>query len=565
MNDNLLEPLKYYESVGEKEHAENVKSHFAKLLGKSKVDADENRKTVKRHEELTEEIGNLSKEISKFKRLRTLLSLGIVLGIILIFVSISKFSEQIFGAILLMLAGGGIIAGAIYLLAKKVVPRIKNTDSIRSEKLAEDEKVLAEAWEQMAPLNALFTDYDTLRIIEKTIPDFSFDERFTKDQERLFIEKCDFCDLESDETSMVDTLSGKFAGNPFLFGRMLVHEMGECRYHGSLKITWIEVSYDSNGNIRETKKTQVLKASVTKPKPEYNYNTFLAYGCQATPDLSFNRTSVHSERLSEKALERKIKKGESKLHKQAEKAVKKGGSFQEMANSEFDVLFGANDRDNEVQFRVMYTPLAQRNTVALIKDKNHYGDDFDFHKDKRFNLIVSDHAQHWDMNMSASRYHSYSVDDSYNKFRSFNINFFKSLFFDFAPIMSVPVYAEEPSASLEGEVEHSANYTYYEHEVLVNAADASSFVHSETATDAILKTQTISKEEGIDKIAVTAYSYATCERIDYIPVKGGDGNYHNVPVPWIEYIPLNRTTHVAIGEAKEGEDILRHGMNVYSI
>ena len=52
--------------------------------------------------------------------------------------------------------------------------------------------------------------------------------------------------------------------------------------------------------------------------------------------------------------------------------MKNGGQFQEMANSEFDVLFGANDRDHEVQFRLMYTPLAQRNTVDLIKDKKYF-------------------------------------------------------------------------------------------------------------------------------------------------------------------------------------------------
>ena len=96
---------------------------------------------------------------------------------------------------------------------------------------------------------------------------------------------------------------------------------------------------------------------------------------------------------------------------------------------------------------------------------------------------------------------------------------------------------------------------------MANALDYRSFVHSESITEAILKTQTINTEAGRDLVAVTAYSYMGIDRIDYIPVRGGDGNYHNVPVPWIEYIPVNKTTTVEISalDLSEKEFRDKHG------
>ena len=554
MNGLLLEPLRYYDSAGQKDHEENAKQYFEDLLKKSGIDAEENRRTVREYDRICREIDNLSKMIARLKRFKTLLIIGIVLGAVLTVTGISNLMN--------LLAGVPILSASIALLAAKVSPNIKNSDVVRTKHIAEREKLLAEAWEQMRPLNSLFTDRDTLKLIEKTVPDFSFDDKFTKDQERVFKEKYDFLDMQNDESSMVDTLSGKFAGNPFLFCRRRIRTVGSQTYHGSLVISWTEARRDSQGKIRSVRRTQTLHASLTKPKPIFKYDTFLVYGCQAAPDLNFSRSAARTEKLSEKKLEKKVKKGEEKLRKKAEKALTKGGSFQEMSNSEFDVLFGATDRDNEVQFRLMYTPLAQQNTLELLKNKSYFGDDFNLTKRKRFNILSSEHAQHWVMNTSASNYHSYSVDIASEKFVSSNAKFFESVFFDFAPLIAIPAYAEEPCASLEPIEDESSNYTYYEHEVMVNAVGCDKFAHPSSDTEAILKTFTVSKDKGVDKIAVTAYSYNACERVDFVPTMGGDGRLHGVPVTWVEYLPVNRTSHVSIGESKTGEDALYHGLNV---
>ena len=253
-----------------------------------------------------------------------------------------------------------------------------------------------------------------------------------------------------------------------------------------------------------------------------------------------------------------------------------------MANSEFDVLFGAKDRDQEVQFRLMFTPLAQRNMVDLIKNNHEgFGDDFYFNKYKRCNIITSEHSQNWNMNTTAANYYSYHIDTVRSNFINFNMKYFKNLFFDFAPIFAIPAYMEEPSPTLEPYDEGLGNYTSYEHEVMANAIGYQSFVHPESSTEAILKTSLAERREDADVVSVTANSYTTVPRIDYIPVRGGDGNYHNVPVPWVEYIPVYKTSYMMVSrtdmserEAKEAVDApdntmpngkYYHGMVAYCI
>ena len=81
---------------------------------------------------------------------------------------------------------------------------------------------------------------------------------------------------------------------------------------------------------------------------------------------------------------------------------------------------------------------------------------------------------------------------------------------------------------------------------MANKAEYFQVVHEDSRTEAIIKTNFIRKEATADIIGITAYSYKTCERLDFIPVLGGDGRIHPVPVPWIEYLPLMRRTQAKI-------------------
>ena len=65
------------------------------------------------------------------------------------------------------------------------------------------------------------------------------------------------------------------------------------------------------------------------------------------------------------------------LERKSEDALEDGGNFQALANEEFDAQFNALDRNNEVEFRVLFTPLAQSNYKDIFENSP-YGDDFLF-------------------------------------------------------------------------------------------------------------------------------------------------------------------------------------------
>lgn len=546
MNDLLMEPLKYYEEQVQEQYRQNTIAYFEDLVKKSGINVDANHKTVKEYKDELENINKLKGKLSKFSGLRIFLVIAAIVGIIVAVASIWQFSSSVATGIVMLVLGIAVAGITIYFWFAKVNKIIKDSNSILEKHNQKAADLLEEAKVQMAPLNSLFDDKDSFRIFEKTVPEFKFNNKFTPEHEDLMISKNDFVEFLDVNNSVTDTLAGTFCNNPFLYYRYNTHTMGTQTYHGELYITWTETYRDSDGNLRTRSCSQTLHAEVTKPKPFYDNRTLLAYGCQAAPDLTFSRKPTHSERLSEKELAKVVKKGEKELQKKARKATAQGGNFQEMANAEFDVLFGANDRDNEVQFRLMYTPLAQRNTVALIKNKVGFGDDFHFVKERRCTTVATEHSQKWDMNTSADFYKSYDVEDAKTKFLNRNFEFFHSVYFDFAPLMSVPAYLESPVPSMEDPRKYERNYTTFEHETLANFLGASTFAAPDTATDTILKTKFVSKNDDTDIVEVNAYSYATEPRIDYVPVFGGDKRFHNVPVHWIEYIPLVKTSNMAV-------------------
>lgn len=555
MHELLLEPLEFYEKWGRDEHKKNAEEHFDTLLARSGVDVAENRATVKKYKSEMAAAESVRSSISKKKALRVLAIIGLIIAAIAA-VATPFIADD--GSVIatVMLICAAVIAGCIIAIVK-LGPAIKAADELLKKHEAEARRIYLQALAQMQPLNDLFDNTDTLHLISKTMPDFQFDNSFSVENHALFEQKYDFLDMQGENSSVTDTISGRFMGNPFLYCQSLAHEMGTKTYIGTRVISWTETYRDSEGKLRTRTRTQTLTASVTKPYPEYRQRSYLCYGSQAAPDLSFDRTPKHTERLSEREIEKAVKRGEKRLKKKAKKALESGGRFQEMSNSEFDVLFGADNRDHEVQFRLMYTPLAQQNTVELMTSATGYGDDFHFNKRHRFNFISSEHAQSFSTDTSASNYYSYDVDEAREKFVSFNCNYFKSIFFDFAPIFAVPAYLDEPSAALDAECEYNSHYTYYEHEVMANAVGAAAFAHENTVTRSILNTEHLAKLDDGDLVAVTARSFTCIPRVDFVPTLGGDGRFHNVSVPWDEYIPLEWTRHMKISPAPVSEREIR--------
>lgn len=531
MDSMIYDPLEEFDGKFKDLHRENAERYFDDLVKRSAADIEANRKTVREYHEQKERLAAITKKLRLWKFLRVVMIVTILL---------------------------------IPLVIIKITPKIKALRS-ESEQIGEKtEHLLALAQRQMEPLNRLFTDRDALKIIEATIPMLSFAPCFSVEQEENMIVNYDFNDYSNNERSTIDLLAGHYNGNPFLFENELIHKMGVETYHGYKTIYWTETYRDSDGKTHTRTESETLHAMVTKPKPFYNTRILLNYCAQGGSELSFSRNATHLEQKNDKEIDRYIKKGEKKLKKMTDEAIKRNEDFTSMSNSDFEVLFDALDRTNEVQFRSLFTPLAQTNMVKLIRSRVGYGDDFHFIKRNRTNRIVSQHSQDRPLTLPPSAYVSYSFDAIKESFIDKNTSYFKAVYFDFAPLWAIPSYQERPIHSLQPIPEHSQTYSYKEYETLSNKVDTKYVVHPDTKTPAILKSSFVKSENGIDEICVSAYSYNVIPRVDFVPVHGGDGRWHNVPVPWDDYIPLaaDNDFFVATSETAQDHQILARQNNI---
>lgn len=514
MDAMIYNPLQEYDSKFRVLHLEKAKSHFETLVRQSGVNVEENRKTVREHDTLKESISAVKRKLTWWNVLRVIMCITLIL---------------------------------IPLVILTITPKIK---ALRAEIEQADKKIeelLALAQRQMAPLNALFTDRDAIRLIEATLPLISFSDCFSVEQEANMRVNYDFTDHDDPEQSTVDVLAGSYNENPFLFESKLIHKMGIETYHGYKTIYWTETYRDSEGKMRTRTRSQTLHASLTKPKPFYHSRVCLSYCAQGCPELSFTRDATNLDRKSDKSIDRHVKRGEKKLKRMTDRAIKENRDFTSMSNSDFEVLFDALDRTDEVQFRTLFTPLAQTNMVDLIRSTVGYGDDFHFIKQKRTNRIVTHHSQGRAVNLLPSDYTSYSFDVIQNNFTTKNTSFFKAVYFDFAPIWAIPVYQERPVHSLDSIPDYAQKYSDKECEALANLVAKEHVVHPATKTQAILKASFKGRKNAFDEISVSAFSYDIISRIDVVPMLGGDGRMHGVPVPWDDYIPLKATNRFLVG------------------
>lgn len=573
MDDSLLEFTTAYKSQYKEKFHQAADDYFSALVEKSQIDAEANRSTAAQYRDWQTRADKFTKLSQKKKSLRTFLIVLTVFAVLGIIVSIltanpqsSLFAVNIAVAAVCLI---GIIA-IIIVVVKVISPAIKNADVLRAEATEKASGLLSQCKQQLASLYALYDNFCTFELIQNTIPLFKFDRNFNIKRHDYFRSKYGHDYKAASDRSTVDVFSGEINGNPFFLQKEFDMAMGEQVYYGSLTISWTETVRDSQGHVRTVTRTQTLTATVTKPKPFYSYFTRLVYAADVAPDLSFSRQPTHAHRLSEKELQKFVQSKHKKIKKQAAKAVQQGGGFTEMGNPEFDALFGANDRDNEVQFRLLFTPLAQKNMLSLIKTPEPYGDDFSFVKQKRVNFVASEHSQKWDYSVNASNFVSYDVDLCRKQFVDYNDGFFRSLYFEFAPLMSIPLYQQHKPVEYIYKHEYESNSTMYEAEVLANNLDVSLLAHPDSKTASILSAHLAQKRANEDIVEIDAYSFDTEELMEFVPRLGGDGRMHNVPVPFVRYIPLSNQTLVSVSEIPAewdtkkdeyyGDAVIRHGL-----
>src|SRR5690554_5189072 len=554
--EHIYEPLKTYKNVLAPKHEENVNAYFNELVEKSGVDIGANKSTIKKLRKADSQFRDIKKTIANFNLLKIFMIVVAIILFIMPFIHYNSTTFEFRGLNILIVLLEVIVGGLLlFFVFSKVSPKIKTLKANKAVLREEIIKLTEEARIQMAPLNKLFSEGMALELFKKTLPLINFDSYFNSARLDYLVSKLGLNDVTSLNRSTLYVKSGDLNGNPFYIANDLVHELGTKTYTGSITISYT-VYTTVNGKRTASRRTQVLTASVTKPYPYYTEQSYLVYGNEAAPDLIFQREDSDAENMEQKAIDRMVKRETKRLRRKQRKATKKGDTFTTLGHSEFEVLFGATNRNNEVQFRLLFTPLAQKQLLDLMKDKTiGYGDNFDFTKYKKINFVYPEHLDLIKLNVHPSYFHDIDFEKIKKRFIDYNNEYFKAVYFAFAPILSIPLYQQnKPHEYIYGDL-YDGYVSFYEHESVVNTLGEERFKHKDSNTRNILKASLVKSGNNFDHVNVTAYGYKTEPRVDYVPRVGGDGRTHLVPVHWTEYIPVTETTKVDINVVNEEKNM----------
>lgn len=539
--EQYLEPLKYYEMSLKEQHRQNVEEFFDELTKKSGVDIGENKATCNKYYIEKTALDKFKKSLNATKAgiviMIILMIVGLVLGGILLYSGISSVSGALIGV------GVGLIVMAIAALVIWLTVFRKRKNSLQEivdKKQKVVDKLQNEAYQQMIPLNNSFTNNIAPKLMEKTAPLIDFDEYLSsKTEDRIVEQFGDKLDDSIDHSTLV-VQSGHINTNPFILRQTYQMEMRPEVYYGSLVITYTRVVSDGKGGSRTITVTQTLHASITRPKPHYSVVTGLTYYTDAASKLSFYRTPAGMVGLSEKQIQKRVAKEDKENTKKAQSAVKKGQNYTKFANSKFEAYINSEKRDNELEYRLLFTPLAQNNFVYSFSKH----DDIYFDKRKCVNTIYSSHDTNMDYSGDASNYVHFDYEMIKENFIRYNMSFFEGLYFDMIPLLNIPLYHQHQSAPyIDNKKEKPISY--YDSEVLVNKFDPSYFKPRNCDTDVILKTELVG-----ESLTVTAYGFNAVDRVEFVPTLGGDGIMHPVPVPYYEYIRVDGTKHINLVSKK---------------
>lgn len=544
MLKDIYDPLTEYVNVFRDRFKEVAEATFAELAEEAQVDIEANHETCGQLYATDDILSSVKTHIGWWTAWCVLLWLVVVGGISAVFVLQQELETHI-------LVGIGVVAlVAIVYLFMRVHPRLKALKSERDGLAATVDQLKKEAWEQMSPLNRLY-DWDVLtRMMSKTVPRLEFDPYFTTQRLADLKMVYNWDDSFNAERSVIYSHSGLINGNPFVICRTRKMEMGSKTYYGTKTITWTRQERGADGKYHTVRHSEVLTASVTAPYPEYFEKTRLIYGNTAAPDLIFYRKQSG---LAGKEGSLSFKWKKRSLRKKARNLT--NADFAMMTNEEFEVAFNTSNRNNNQQFALLFTPLAQESMLKLLADHEvSYGDDFDFDKHKMINTIIPNHMQELNLDMNPDQYRHFDYDKAKVDFYTINARYFRAIYFSLAPLLCVPMYQQiRPQHDIYGHdmQRHSA---FWEHEALANFWGQDHFKHPGCVTDCILKTTQSKGRSDNSTITVYAHGYRSEQRLTYISKWGGDGRSHLVPVYWDEFLPVTGSGNIYMREDNDFKD-----------
>ena len=547
----LYRPRELFQKQLKDAYHKTAEEYFDKITKEAKTDTDANVLHVKEYKKRLENEKELEKSTASAKGLKTfvivVMILLFVIGTIVALIGILNVSSLWF----LILIGATLIGGGIALavvLAKKIAKVVDQREKALQKAREETKKALQVCYADMALLNASFDWNVPCAIMEKATPIIDLDPTFTPERFCYLRDKFGFQEEKDPHTTVLGAISGNIQGNPFIMEKILTEHTANKTYTGSVTITWTTTYRDKNGTHTRTH-TQTLTASIERPAPFYRTDVRLIYGNEAAPRLHFSRFPYGADKMNEKERDKAASKGMKKLRDLSEEQLSKGAQhvLTPMGNDHFDVFFGAIDRDDEAQFRLLFTPLAQKNILDLIENPSPYGDDFVMVKDGMVNSIASAHSQGFDYSANPEMFMGYDWVDMKANFVTYCDTYIRSLFFDLAPLLSIPLYQmHKPHEYIyQG---FASNLTSFEHEIMANGMKPSLFRPEKAGDDLplIIKEVKSRKVGETDEVVLSAYSFQETPMVEHISKMGGDGCLHDIPVHWTKYDYVSKQSSIGV-------------------
>lgn len=542
--EEIYDPLNEYIYVFRDKFKSVAERTFSELAAEADVDVVSNRLTCKKLYEAERQLDSVKSRISGTITACVLLWIAVAGGVAAAIILFNTLAPNRFFVICM------VVLVSLWLLLYKVHPKIKELKRVRRRVETEINVRKNEAWAQMEPLNRLY-DWDILtRMMSETVPKLEFDPYFTTQRLDELSDVYGWDKSFNDERSVLFSHSGLINGNPFVFCRTRKMEMGSKTYSGSKTITWTTRERGSDGKYYTEHHSQTLTAYVTADFPEYFEKTRLIYGNTAAPDLIFYRKQSGLARDNDSV---RFNFRKRRLRRKARKLSNL--DYAMMTNEEFEVAFDTSNRNSNQQFALLFTPLAQENMLKLLKDyEAGYGDDFDFEKNLKINTIVSDHIQEFDLDLDPIHYHNFDYDKAEKVFYELNSQYFRAIYFCFAPLLCVPMYQQIRSHQDIYGINMRRSSAFWEHESLANFWGQDHFKAPSCVTNCILKTEQRNHIGDNSTIKVYAHGYRTRQRVTYVTKFGGDGRSHKIPVYWDEYLPVTGTGTMSIKEDNDFDD-----------
>ena len=228
MIQDIYEPLERYQHEFREKFAQNVSEEFERLVRASGIDAEANAETNRKLKEARSDLDDTRSRRSRWRFLGGLAWVVIIAAVISVILPLlpSDFLGGVAGTakeIWYLFIGGGAAFGTMaFLFFQRVI--LQNLRHFQDKITHLEEEIATlqkEAWDQMAPLNALY-DWDIApKLIQRTVPRLEFDPFFTQGRLAELHESFGWDDSFNEDKSVLGTQSGVINGNPFVFGRFL--------------------------------------------------------------------------------------------------------------------------------------------------------------------------------------------------------------------------------------------------------------------------------------------------------------------------------------------------------